>query len=486
MIISIDQGTTSCRAILFNEKAQSIATAQNEFTQFFPKSGWVEHDPIEILECQLKVINDLFEENNIDQIKTIGITNQRETIVAWNKKTGKPIYNAIVWQDTRTSDYCNNLKKKGYEPLIKDKTGLLLDSYFSASKMNWIIRNVPEASDLIQQKNLLFGTIDSWLIWNLSEEKNHFTDVSNASRTLLFNINDLTWDDELLEIFEIPLHTLPTIKESAADFGTFNKEGVKIPIQGVIGDQQAALFGQCCFESGQAKNTYGTGCFMLMNTGSSKIESSNGLISTIGWSVNNQVTYALEGSVFVAGAGVQWLRDGLYLIKSASETEELSKKAKESSLVFVPAFVGLGAPHWDMNARGLLIGLTRDTTSAEISRATLEAMAYQTKDVLNAMELDSGIELKELKVDGGACVNSFLMQFQADILNKKVDRPICTESTALGAALLAGIQAKMWTLEKIKQLRASEVVFLPSNDRQTFETKYSRWNKAVERCKDWE
>jgi len=489
MIISIDQGTTSCRSILFNVDAEIVETTQKEFKQYFPKSGWVEHDAKEILECQTEVLHELLNKNNnsyLAQVKAIGITNQRETIVAWNKTTGTPVYNAIVWQDTRTTNYCQDLKDKGFEDIIKDKTGLLLDSYFSASKMNWILNNVPEAKQLAASDNLLFGTIDTWLIWNLTDEKNHFTDVSNASRTLLFNINTLEWDEELLTIFEIPRNTLPTVKQSSDDFGTYTYNGHYFPINGVAGDQQSALFGQCCFEKGDAKNTYGTGCFMLLNTGNEKISSKNGLISTIAWQINGKTTYALEGSVFVAGSGVQWLRDGIQIINDATETEDIIKDANPtSSLYFVPAFAGLGAPHWNMNARGMLIGLTRDTNRADITKATLDAMAYQTKDVLTAMEKDAQTKLNALNVDGGACNNNYLMQFQSDLLNIPVDRPICKESTALGVAFLAGIQCGLWKYDDLSKIRTNEKTFIPTENQSEIKLKYSKWTNAVERCKDW-
>ncbi len=490
MIISIDQGTTSCRSILFDKAAEIIETTQKEFKQFFPKSGWVEHDAKEILECQTEVLHELLTKNGngyLQEIKAIGITNQRETIVAWNKKTGVPLYNAIVWQDTRTTNYCQDLKDKGFEKLIKEKTGLLLDSYFSASKMNWILENIPEAKQLAAKNNLLFGTIDTWLIWNLTDEKNHFTDPSNASRTLLFNINTLEWDAELLDIFGIPRNTLPTVKQSSDNFGTYTYNGHSFPINGVAGDQQSALFGQCCFEKGDAKNTYGTGCFMLMNTGNSKIASNNGLISTIAWQIDGKTSYALEGSVFVAGSGVQWLRDGIQIINNATETEDIIKDANPtSSLYFVPAFAGLGAPHWNMNARGMLIGLTRDTNRADVTKATLDAMAYQTKDVLTAMEKDAKTQLNTLNVDGGACNNNYLMQFQSDLLNIPVDRPICKESTALGVAFLAGIQCGLWKFEELSKIRTNEKLFLPTKNQNEIKSKYNKWNDAVERCKDWE
>lgn len=486
-IISIDQGTTSSRSILFNSKGEEVFASQKEFEQIFPKSGWVEHDPIEIISSQLKTLQEVIEHSKkLDgEIVGIGITNQRETLVAWQKSTGTPIYNAIVWQDTRTSDYCQNIKQSKGETIQK-KTGLIVDSYFSGSKAKWILDNIEEASELANANDLLFGTIDSWLIWNLTEGKTHATDVSNASRTMLFNINTLTWDDELLEIFDIPKECLPDIKSSADDYGVATINNLNIPIFSAIGDQQAALFGQCCFEEGQAKNTYGTGCFMLMNTGHKTIESQNGLLSTVGWRIGNETAYALEGSVFVAGAAIQWLRDGINILENASESEQLALSANDTSdLIVVPAFAGLGAPYWDMYARGAIIGITRDTGRAEITKSTLDSLAFQVRDVIHAMSADSGIELSSLNVDGGACANNYLMQFQADILEKKIDRPICKESTALGAAFLAGIQSGLWKIEELTAIRRSERIFKPTMDHNTVLKKVNKWTKAVERVKNW-
>lgn len=486
-IISIDQGTTSSRSILFNNKGEEVFSAQKEFQQIFPKSGWVEHDPMEILRTQLNTVEEVIQHSKkLDgKITGIGITNQRETVVAWDKSNGKPIHNALVWQDTRTSDFCQKLKIS-HGDLIQQKTGLIMDSYFSGSKVKWILDHVPEAQNLIQKDQLAIGTIDSWLIWNLTGGEVHATDVSNASRTLLFNIHDLKWDLELLDIFEIPQSILPEVKNSADDFGTAKIMDLEIPIYSAIGDQQAALFGQCCFEKGQAKNTYGTGCFMLMNTGNQPIKSNNGLLSTIGWKIGDQTIYALEGSVFIAGAAIQWLRDGINILENAAESEELSLAAGDTSdLVVVPAFAGLGAPYWDMFARGAIIGITRDTGRAEITKATLESLAFQVQDVIEAMVSDSQIELSSLQVDGGASANNFLMQFQADVLQKNIDRPICKESTALGAAFLAGLHAGIWNQEDLIQIRSSERIFTPALSLESATKKISKWKKAVERVKNW-
>ena len=480
-IIALDQGTTSCRSILFNNKGEIVAVEQKEFTQIFPNNGWVEHNPIEIWETQLGTLKQLFKNNNFsaNQIDSIGITNQRETTVLWDKNTGKPVYNAIVWQDNRTKKYCQDLIEQGHEDCFKEKTGLVLDSYFSGTKINWILENVPKAKDLIKTDSLLFGTIDTWLIWNLTNRKNHFTDVSNASRTLICNIHTLKWDAQLLDILSIPNSILPEIKDSSSLFGHWEYENTSIPITGVAGDQQAALFGQCCFEKGNAKNTYGTGCFMLMNTKDQVISSKNGLLTTVAWSINGNVCYALEGSVFIAGAAVQWLRDGLKIISNAAETEQNAKKSNTNELIFVPAFSGLGAPYWDMNVKGGVFGLTRDIGINELCKATLESLAFQTYDVLTAMEKDSKIALDSLAVDGGACANNFLMQFQSDILKTKVIRPKTIESTALGAAYLAGIQTGYFQLEKLKGNHKIEAVFKPNIDKMVRKEKINLWNKAI-------
>jgi len=480
-IISIDQGTTSCRTILFNKEGQIVDFEQKEFKQILPKKGWVEHDPIEIWETQLNTLKDLLKKNNLtnSQIDSIGITNQRETTVIWDKKTGKPVYNAIVWQDNRTINFCNALKADNKESLIRSKTGLVLDSYFSGSKINWLLNNIPELDELIENDRLLFGTIDTWLIWNLTKGATHATDVSNASRTLIFNINNLCWDDELLELFKIPKSILPEVKESSDNFGSWEWDGVEIPILGVAGDQQAALFGQCCFKSGMVKNTYGTGCFMLMNTGENPVISQNGLLTTIAWSINGKVIYALEGSVFIAGAAVQWLRDSLHIIKSAEETEEMANMSNDDSVIFVPAFSGLGAPYWNMQSKGAIFGLTRDTGVSELCKATLESLALQSRDVILAMEKDANIQLKSLAVDGGACKNEYLMQFQADILNTQVKKPNVIESTALGAAYLAGLYSGFYNMDSFKKNHKIEATFTSNMDDKTRNAKTDLWANAI-------
>ncbi|MCB9188076.1 MAG: glycerol kinase GlpK [Flavobacteriales bacterium] len=486
-LVSLDQGTTSSRSILFNNKGEEIFVAQKEFKQIFPKSGWVEHDPQEILDTQISTLQEVVAHSLKlgGEILGLGITNQRETLVAWQKSTGRPIYNAIVWQDTRTSSYCQKIKNE-LGDFIKERTGLIVDSYFSGSKAKWILDHVEEASKLAEQNDLAFGTIDSWLIWNLTEGKTHATDISNASRTLLFDIHNLSWSEELLKIFAIPSNSLPEVKNSADDFGLATINQINLPILSAIGDQQSALFGQCCFNPGQAKNTYGTGCFMLMNTGNNPINSENGLLTTIGWKINDSVMYALEGSVFVAGAAIQWLRDGISILTNAAESEKLALQAGDTTdLVVIPAFAGLGAPYWDMFARGAILGITRDTGRAEITKATLESLAFQVRDVLEAMTEDSGIDLATLNVDGGACANNYLMQFQADILQKPIDRPVCKESTALGAAFLAGIQAGLWKQEDLIEIRKSERIFKPEIDKEEIKPRIEKWLKAVERIKNW-
>ncbi|PIB39408.1 glycerol kinase GlpK [Maribacter sp. 4G9] len=488
-IISLDQGTTSSRALLVDEEGRIQGMAQKEFKQIFPKSGWVEHDAIEILETQLGVLKELISGNNVDlnDVKGIGITNQRETAVVWDKNTGKPVYNAIVWQDKRTANICEHLKKEGLTEHVRKTTGLVIDSYFSGTKVQWILDNVEGAREKADKGELLFGTIDTWLVWNMTTTKNHFTDYTNASRTLLYDIVNLKWDDRLLSAMNIPKSMLPEVKPSAFHFGDFEIDGVKIPIAGIAGDQQAALFGQGCFKKGTAKNTYGTGCFMLMNTGEEPQFSKNGLLTTIAYGLNGKVNYALEGSIFIAGAAIQWLRDGLELIKDAKETEALADSVEgESSVYVVPAFAGLGAPYWDMYARGAIFGLTRDTGKAHLAKATLESLAYQTKDILKAMEDDSGLQLKNLRVDGGACANNHLMQFQADILDSEVHRPEVIESTAMGAAFLAGIQVGLWTQADIDENRPMNRIFKPKFDRAKRRRLYAQWKKAVERSKAWE
>lgn len=488
-IISLDQGTTSSRALLVDDSGRIQGMVQKEFKQIFPKSGWVEHDANEILETQMAVLRELIEETKIDSkdIKAIGITNQRETTVVWDKNTGSPIYNAIVWQDKRTTGICEQLKMEGLSDHVKKTTGLVIDSYFSGTKVKWILDHVEGARSKAENGELLFGTIDTWLVWNMTSSKNHFTDYTNASRTMLYDIVNLKWDNRLLDVLEVPKSMLPEVKPSAYHFGDYEIDGHKIPISGIAGDQQAALFGQGCFKKGTAKNTYGTGCFMLMNTGTEPQFSKNGLLTTIAYGLDGKVNYALEGSIFIAGAAIQWLRDGLELIKDAKETEALAKSVEgESSVYVVPAFAGLGAPYWDMYARGAIFGLTRDTGKAHLAKATLESLAYQTKDILKAMEDDSSLQLKNLRVDGGACANNYLMQFQADILDTEVHRPEVIESTAMGAAFLAGIQVGLWTQADIDENRPMNRIFEPKFDRAKRRKLYAKWKKAVERSKSWE
>ena len=487
-ILSLDQGTTSSRAILVDEKANIVAISQKEITQIYPQEGWVEHDPIEILNSIKEVIKNVINENNIDckKIAGIGITNQRETSVLWDKDTGIPIYNAIVWQDTRTANICKDLKQKNLETEISSKTGLLIGPYFSATKVKWLLENNETAKSKLKEGKLLFGTIDSWLIWNLTKEKYHLTDFSNASRTMLYNINTLEWDIELLKELNIPLSILPEVKNSSDNFGTLNLGGQNIPILGVLGDQQASLFGHKCFEKYSTKNTYGTGCFTLMNTSDQIIRSKNGLLSTIAWGINNKISYALEGSIFIGGAGIQWLRDEMGLIKSSNESEyEALKSSIESNLYVVPAFNGLGAPHWDMNARGLIIGITRDTNKSDIIKATLNSIAYQTKDVLLSMENDIDDDIKVLKVDGGASNNNYLMQFQSDILGIILKRPLNTEMTALGVAFIAGLKSSFWDLSYLESLNDINIEFKPTFDKERINKLFENWNNAVKRSMNW-
>lgn len=488
-IIALDQGTTSSRSILFDKTGTIIAIEQQEFTQHYPHAGWVEHDPMEIWETQVDTLHRLIKKNKIaaKDIAAYGITNQRETTVVWDKNSGEPVYNAIVWQDKRTADLCSQLKRAGHEAKVKSKTGLVIDSYFSATKIHWILENIEGARAKAEKGELLFGTIDSWLIWKLTKGSVHATDYSNASRSMVFNIHELKWDEELLQLLNIPRAILPEVKNSADDFGYYTLDGIEIPIAGVAGDQQAALFGQACLESGMAKNTYGTGCFMLMNTGNKPHSSKAGLLTTIAWGLNGKVHYALEGSVFIAGAAVQWLRDAMKMIDSAPDSEYFAQKtAQEHGVYVVPAFAGLGAPYWDMYARGAIFGLTRDTGKAHIIRATLESLAYQTKDVLDAMEKDSGLKLKTLKVDGGACSNSLLMQFQSDILGTPVERPEVIESTAKGAAYLAGLHIGMWDEKAIVKNQQTERIFEPQMERALADRLYKGWQKAVSRSMQWE
>lgn len=487
-IISLDQGTTSSRAVLFDEHGVIKGIAQQEFRQIFPQPGWVEHDPNEIWRSQVGVLLRVMIENQVraTDVAAIGITNQRETTVVWDRATGEPVYNAIVWQDKRTAAICEALRTKGLTDHVRQTTGLVIDSYFSATKLKWILTEVPGVADRAARGELAFGTIDTWLIWKLTNGKSHVTDYSNASRTLLFDIRNLTWDNRLLTELNISVSLLPEVKPSAAAFGIWQYDGVDIPILGVAGDQQAALFGQACFEPGTAKNTYGTGCFMLMNTGERLQYSKNGLISTIAWGLDGRVEYALEGSVFIAGAAVQWLRDGLHLIDQSKDSEYFAAKALGSNEVYVvPAFAGLGAPYWDMYARGAIFGLTRDTGKDHIIKATLESLAFQSKDILTAMEEDAGLKLSALKVDGGASANNVLMQFQADILNTPVERPEVIESTALGAAYLAGIQAGLWKKETILKNRRIQNTFTPAMSAETRQRLYKGWKKAVERTMKW-
>lgn len=492
-VLALDQGTTSSRAIIFDSTSNIVATAQKEFTQIFPKPGWVEHNADEIWSTQIGVAAEAVAKAGINaaDIAAIGITNQRETTVVWDKNTGKPVYNAIVWQSRQTMDICNAIKAKGLEASFRQKTGLVVDAYFSGTKVKWILDNVEGAREQAERGELLFGTIDTWLIWKLSGGKVHVTDYSNASRTLMYNIRELDWDKEILQELTVPASMLPDVRPSSEVYGYTDPVvflGAEVPIAGAAGDQQAALFGQTCFKPGMAKNTYGTGCFMLMNTGDQLYESDNGLLTTIAWGIDGKVEYALEGSIFVAGSAVQWLRDGLRLIETAPDSEYYAKKVKGAEGVYVvPAFVGLGAPYWDMKARGAILGLTRGTTKAHLVRATLDSMAYQTRDVLSAMEADSNIRLQALKVDGGAVVNDVLMQFQADILGVPVDRPQVTETTALGAAYLAGLAVGVWdNKDDLVSNWQLERRFTPNMESAEAETLYKGWKKAVKRALDWE
>jgi len=491
-ILALDQGTTSSRAIIFDHNGKVISVAQQEFTQIYPKPGWVEHNPEEILTSQINVAKQAIEKANINpkDIAAIGITNQRETTVVWEKDTGKPVYNAIVWQCRRTAPICDELKREGLENIIKEKTGLVIDAYFSGTKIKWILDNVPGVREKAEKGKVLFGNIDTWLIWNLTKGKVHVTDYSNASRTMIFNIHKLDWDEDILKHLQIPRAILPDPKPSSFIYGYTDKEifGVEIPISGDAGDQQAALFGQACYKPGMVKNTYGTGCFMLMNTGEKAFASQHGLLTTIAWGINGKVDYALEGSVFITGAAIQWLRDGLKIIGTAAETEAMALSVQDSGGVYVvPAFVGLGAPYWDMYARGLIIGITRGTTREHIVRATLESIAYQTRDVLEAMIQDSGIKLQSLRVDGGAVVNNFLMQFQSDILGVPVERPVVNETTALGAAYLAGLAVGYWqNTEEIENLWQMDKKFEPKMSQEEREKLYKGWKKAVSRALKWE
>jgi glycerol kinase len=490
-ILALDQGTTSSRAILFNKKGEIYSVAQKEITQYFPKPGWVEHDPLEIWSKQAGVAAEATTKKGLNgkNIAAIGITNQRETVVIWDKHTGEPIYNAIVWQDKRTSDYCDQLKAEGKEKMIQEKTGLVIDSYFSGTKIKWILDNVEGAREKANAGDLILGTMDSWLIWNFTKGELHITDVTNASRTMLFNIHTMDWDDDLLELFDIPKSMLPEVKDSSEVYG-HTKTTVfasKIPIAGIAGDQMAALFGQMCTEKGMVKNTYGTGCFMLMNIGDKPIISKNKLLTTVAWRINGKTEYALEGSIFIGGAVVQWLRDGLGIIKRSQDIERLATSVESTDGVyFLPAFAGIGAPYWDQEAKGTMFGITRGTTDAHIARASLEAIAYQTMDILKAMEADSEIDIEELRVDGGATVNDMLMQFQSDVLNTTTVRPKVTETTALGAAYLAGLAVGFWKdMEEIQAIWKEDVKFQPTKDQDKIQNGIKGWYRAINALQSW-
>lgn len=490
-ILSLDQGTSSSRAIVFDRKGQICSMAQREFTQYFPKPGWVEHNPHEIWSSQASVIAEAIAAIDINglNIAGIGITNQRETTIVWDRETEEPVYNAIVWQDRRTSEYCDSLKAEGKTEWIREKTGLIIDAYFSATKIKWILDNVPGARERAEKGKLMFGTVDTWLIWRLTRGEMHVTDPSNASRTMLFNIRTLQWDEELLKLFDIPASMMPEVRSSSEVYGATKTTifAHKVPIAGIAGDQQAALFGQMCVEPGSVKNTYGTGCFLLMNSGEKPIASKNNLLTTIAWKIGDKVNYALEGSIFVGGSVVQWLRDGLGIIRSSSEVEALASSVPDTGGVyFVPALTGLAAPHWDQYARGAISGISRGTTAAHIARAALEGIAYQTLDVLKAMQADSGVQFKELKVDGGASANNLLMQFQADIAGVTVRRPMIRETTALGAAYLAGLATGVWRdLNDIKGQWTLDKLYEPQMETARARELVDGWHKAVERARGW-
>jgi len=486
-IIALDQGTTSSRAVLFDDKGTCLAIKQKEFPQLFPQQAWVEHDPKEIWESQEAVLKEVLElpEVKLGEVLAMGITNQRETTVIWDRITGEPIYNALVWQDKRTAPICEELRKQGLVDYCKENTGLIIDSYFSATKIKWILDHVEGAREKAERGDLCFGTIDTWLLWKLTNGKSHATDYSNASRTMIYNIKDLQWDEKMLTALEIPKAILPEVKDSASDFGIYESSNGSIPITAMIGDQQSALFGQACFEKGMAKNTYGTGCFLLMNTGAEIQDSPSGLLNTIAWGLDGKITYALEGSVFVAGAAIQWLRDGLQLITDAKDTQAIAETTIDKDVYVVPAFAGLGTPYWDMYSRGAIFGLTRDTGKDHIVKATLESLAYQSKDVLDAMQKDSGIQLKKLQVDGGACANNYLMQFQADVLGVAIERPEMIESTAIGAAYLAAFAIGLWSMEEIHEKRKIDKVFSTVKDATWRAAKSKRWDEAVKRTMNW-
>ena len=490
-IMALDAGTTSNRAILFDKNGKIVSVAQREFTQIYPQPGWVEHDANEIWSSMLGVAVETMARagTSAENIAGIGITNQRETTIVWDKETGEPIYNAIVWQCRRTAEYCDSLKKKGLEEMIRSKTGLVIDAYFSATKLRWILENVPGARERAEKGELLFGTVDTWLIWKLTKGRVHVTDYSNASRTMMFNIVDLKWDEDILRELDIPMSMLPEVKDSSEVYGLASKHllGREVPIAGIAGDQQAALFGQQCWEKGNAKNTYGTGCFLLMNTGDKPVFSNNGLVTTIAWGLGGKVQYALEGSVFIAGASIQWLRDEMKLIDSAEDSEYMAQKVPDTNGCYVvPAFTGLGAPYWNQYARGAIVGITRGVNKYHIIRATLESIAYETQDVLTAMEKDTGLKLGELRVDGGASANNFLLQTEADLINATVIRPGCLESTAMGAAFLAGLAVGYWeSRDELRTVLSIDRVFNPVISEEEREKKLSGWKKAVERSFDW-
>jgi glycerol kinase len=490
-ILALDQGTTSSRAILFNHEGSIVSIAQKEFRQIYPKAGWVEHDPQEIWSSQAGVAAEAIAAAGINgtSLAAIGITNQRETTIVWDKKTGKPIYNAIVWQDRRTSEYCDELKSKGRATEIQKKTGLVVDAYFSGTKVKWILDNVDGARKRAENGELAFGTVDSWIIWNLTQGELHITDVSNASRTLLFNINSMKWDDDILKLMSIPASMLPDVRQSSEVYGNTKTTlfASKIPIAGIAGDQQAALFGQMCIKPGMVKNTYGTGCFMLMNIGHKPVASSNNLLTTVAWKVNGKTSYALEGSVFIGGAVVQWLRDGLGVIRESRDIEYFANKVEDSDGVYlVPAFAGLGAPHWNQYARGTMVGITRGTNASHLARAAQDSIAYQTNDILGAMNADSGIDIKELRVDGGATVNNTLMQFQSDVLQVPVVRPKVTETTALGAAYLAGLAVGYWKdIDEISKQWQVDKTFSPTSDVEKIRTLTNGWKRAVRAAIVW-
>lgn len=489
-ILALDSGTTSNRAILFDSSGEIAGTAQQEFQQIYPRPGWVEHDPLAIWDSQLGVALEVLEESQVSPaaIAGIGITNQRETTIVWNRETGEPVHNAIVWQDRRTAALCDELKSKGLEPVFNEKTGLVLDAYFSGTKIRWILDNVEGARELAEGGKLAFGTVDSWLIWKFTGGRLHITDVTNASRTLLFNIHSLQWDEQLLQLLDIPRSMLPDVRQSSEIYGYTDEGllGAEVALSGIAGDQQAALFGQMCIDEGMVKNTYGTGCFVVMNTGNKPVVSQHKLLSTVAWQINGKTTYAIEGSIFVAGAVVQWLRDQLGIIRTAPEIEDLALEVEDSGgVAFVPALVGLGAPHWDQYAAGTITGITRGTGKAHIARAALESIALSTMEVLEAMVGDSGIEVHELRVDGGAAVNNLLLQIQADVIKTRVVRPKITETTALGAAYLAGLATGFWNMDDLKAHWQADREFLPEEKQDVYDEVIANWKKAVARSMGW-